>query len=92
MSHLSANLAVLSCDWTPEPQLRIIINDGVAPLASVRGCPDDYQYGMCPVSTFVAAQTETVGKTDWQWACLGDWEVPPGYEWNTTTGEPPAKP
>ena len=44
------------------------------------------------MDAFVEAQRETIGKTDWAWACLGDWEIPPGHEWNTTTGEPPAKP
>lgn len=83
-------LPVLSCTSKPDPQIRVIINDGVAPLTSVRGCPHD-AYGMCPVPAFVEAQRETVSKTDWAWACLGDWEIPPGHEWNTTTGEPPEK-
>ncbi|KAI0752965.1 phytase [Daedaleopsis nitida] len=82
---------LLACDWTPEPQLRIIINDGVAPLASIRDCPEDKKHGMCPVSAFVASQRDTVGHTDWDWACHGDWEVPAGHDWNTTTGEPPAE-
>ena len=81
---------MLSCASTPEEQIRIIINDGVVPLTSVRGCPADV-HGMCPVSTFVEAQREIVSNTDWDWACNGDWEVPTGHEWNTTTGEPPAK-
>ena len=83
---------VLSCDYTPDPQIRLILNDGVVPLGSVRGCPADEPHGLCPVPAFVAAVRETVATTDWAWACLGDWEVPEGHEWNTTTGEPPLPP
>ncbi|KZV87033.1 phosphoglycerate mutase-like protein [Exidia glandulosa HHB12029] len=32
---------VLSCEAKPEPQLRIIINDGVSPLTGVKGCTAD---------------------------------------------------
>lgn len=83
---------VLSCDYTPDPQIRLILNDGVVPLGSVRGCPADEPHGLCPVPAFVAAVRETVATTDWAWACLGDWEVPEGHGWNTTTGEPPLPP
>ncbi|PIL29397.1 hypothetical protein GSI_09449 [Ganoderma sinense ZZ0214-1] len=82
---------LLSCESRPEPQIRIVINDGVTPLGSVYGCPSDDPHGLCPVSAFVAAQRETIQKTDWAWACHGDWDVPAGHGWNTTTGEPPAK-
>ena len=83
--------SVLSCASRPEPQIRIVVNDGVTPLGGVRGCPPDDPHGLCPVSMFVAAQRETIQKTDWAWACHGAWDVPPGHGWNTTTGEPPAK-
>lgn len=83
--------AVLSCDSSPDPQLRIIINDGVVPLSSIRGCPKDRKHGMCPVPAFVSALREIVGATDWEWACHGDWEVAAGHEWNTTTGDPPRR-
>ncbi|KDQ12410.1 hypothetical protein BOTBODRAFT_34385 [Botryobasidium botryosum FD-172 SS1] len=82
---------LLSCTSTPEPQIRIIINDGVTPLSGIAGCPKN-EHGMCPVPTFVAAQRKTIRETDWDWACHGDWTVPPGAAWNTTTGEPPARP
>ncbi|TBU40685.1 phytase [Dichomitus squalens] len=82
---------LLACDSAPEPQIRIVINDGVTPLSSVRGCPADEPHGLCPLSAFVSAQRETISKTDWTWACHGEWNVPTGHGWNTTTGEPPAK-
>ncbi|KAI0719060.1 phosphoglycerate mutase-like protein [Cerioporus squamosus] len=80
---------LLSCSSTPDPQIRIIINDGVVPLTGIRGCPADAD-GKCPLPTFVAAQREIIANTDWQWACHGDWSVPAGPAWNTTTGDPPA--
>ncbi|RPD81516.1 phosphoglycerate mutase-like protein [Lentinus tigrinus ALCF2SS1-7] len=80
---------LLSCSSAPEPQIRIIINDGVVPLTGIRGCPEDKD-GKCPLSTFVDAQREIIAKTDWHWACHGDWSVPAGTAWNTTTGDPPA--
>ncbi|KAB5591557.1 Phosphoglycerate mutase-like protein [Ceratobasidium theobromae] len=81
-------IQLLSCTSRTEPQLRIIINDGVTPLTSVRGCPVDKD-GMCPLNTFVDAQKETIGTASWEWACYGDWEVQEG--WETTRGMPPAK-
>ena len=86
-----AVLLVLACESAPEPQIRIVVNDGVTPLDSVRGCPAEDPHGLCPVSTFVSSQRETIGKTDWTWACHGQWDVPTGHGWNTTTGEPPEK-
>ncbi|KAF5324577.1 hypothetical protein D9611_004222 [Ephemerocybe angulata] len=82
---------LLACESVPGEQIRVIINDGVAPLTGVRGCPEQKD-GMCSVDTFVAAQKETIEKTDWEWECHGDWTVPEGTEWETTTGEPPKKP
>ncbi|KAI0757472.1 phosphoglycerate mutase-like protein [Daedaleopsis nitida] len=79
---------LLSCESLPDPQIRIIINDGVVPLTGIRGCPEDKD-GKCPLPTFVEAQREIIGKTDWTWACYGDWHVPPGTAWNTTTGDAP---
>jgi hypothetical protein len=81
-------LIVLSCDSTPGEQIRVIINDGVAPLTGVKGCPE-HKDGMCPVEVFVKAQQEKIDSTSWEWDCMGDWTVPPGTEWETTTGEPP---
>ncbi len=81
---------MLSCDSTPDPQIRVIVNDGVVPLTGIRGCPESAD-GACPVSVFIDAMREIIGETDWAWACLGDWEVPPGTAWNTTRGAPPER-
>lgn len=81
---------MLSCSSIPDPQIRIIINDGVTPLTSIRGCPEQKD-GMCPLATFIEAQKEMIKTTDWDWGCHGDWEVPPGHEWNTTVGYPPLR-
>ena len=32
---------VLSCESHADPQIRIIINDGVVPLTGIHGCPED---------------------------------------------------
>ena len=37
----------------------------------------------------VLSKREIIAKTDWLWACHGDWHVPPGPAWNTTTGDAP---
>ncbi|KAH9030686.1 phosphoglycerate mutase-like protein [Lactarius pseudohatsudake] len=79
---------LLSCPSLESEQIRIIVNDAVAPLTGIEGCPEDVD-GMCPVATFVAAQKKIIARTDWAWACHGDWEVPAGHEWNTTTGDVP---
>ncbi|TDL20712.1 phosphoglycerate mutase-like protein [Rickenella mellea] len=79
---------LLSCSSTPDPQIRIIINDGVVPLTGIDGCVAQKD-GMCKVDTFVAAQKRMIAETDWNYDCYGDWEVPPGTAWNTTTGSPP---
>ena len=81
---------MLSCASTPDPQIRIIVNDGVVPLTGIEGCPAQAD-GMCSVDTFVAGQKRTIRETDWTWGCQGDWTVLPGEQWNTTTGDPPAK-
>ncbi|KAI0665829.1 histidine phosphatase superfamily [Trametes maxima] len=74
---INVQFQLLSCASSPDPQIRVIINDGVAPLTGIRGCPDTAD-GTCPVPTFVAAQREIIRDADWAWACLGEWEVPPG--------------
>lgn len=90
LSPFAANLQfqLLECTSSPGSQIRIIINDGVAPLTGIKGCPEQKD-GMCPVETFVEAMRENIQNTDWNWHCNGDWEVPPGDLWNTTTGDPP---
>ncbi|EKM47986.1 uncharacterized protein PHACADRAFT_203411 [Phanerochaete carnosa HHB-10118-sp] len=82
---------LLSCADTHGPQIRIIVNDGVVPLTSLRGCPHQPD-GLCPLDTFVAALSEIIQTTDWQWGCHGNWSVTAGHVWNTTTGSypPPA--
>lgn len=79
---------MLSCASDPDPQIRIIVNDGVVPLTSIKNCPEQKD-GLCPVATFVEAMKEMIKDTDWEWACHGDWEVPEGDAWHTTTGYPP---
>jgi len=81
---------LLECTSLPGPQIRIIINDAVAPLTGIRGCPEQ-QDGMCPVDTFVAAQKEIIRNTDWEYDCYGNWTVPPGTEWRTLTGDSPKR-
>ncbi|KAG6902665.1 hypothetical protein C0995_013357 [Termitomyces sp. Mi166 len=79
---------LLECTSVPDPQLRIIINDGVTPLTGIQGCPEQRD-GMCPVDTFVKAQKALLLETDWDYDCYGDWTVPEGDAWNTTIGSPP---
>ena len=81
--------SVLSCTSVPDPQIRIIVNDGVVPLTSIRGCPP-HKDGLCPLDTFVDAMREMIATTDWAWGCHGEWSVPGGHDWNTTVGYPPA--
>ncbi|KAF9265875.1 phosphoglycerate mutase-like protein [Marasmius fiardii PR-910] len=81
---------LLSCDSQPGPQIRVIINDGVAPLSGIEGCPSNND-GMCPVETFARAQKKLLDMVDWDWACHGEWEVAEGPKWETITGDPPAK-
>ncbi|CAE6337219.1 unnamed protein product [Rhizoctonia solani] len=86
---VNMQVQLLSCASHPEPQIRLIINDGVTPLTTVRGCPQDKD-GMCPLDTFVNAQKETIRTSSFDWACYGDWKIKEG--WSTTRGMPPAKP
>ncbi|KAL1743624.1 histidine phosphatase superfamily [Schizophyllum fasciatum] len=79
---------LLDCAAFEERQIRVIVNDGAVPLVGVGHCPEQKD-GMCPVGTFVAAQKKIIAETDWNYDCLGDWTVPPGSEWNTTTGDAP---
>lgn len=81
---------VLSCDSTPETQIRLLVNDGVTPLTGIEGCPDNKD-GLCSIDTFVKTQKKIIANADWDWACHGDWEVPAGTEWNTTTGDVPSR-
>ncbi|GJE91986.1 phosphoglycerate mutase-like protein [Phanerochaete sordida] len=85
----NVHFQLLSCGDRTGTQIRVIVNDGVVPLTSVRGCPED-EDGLCPVETFVDAMRELIQTTDWQWGCWGDWSVPGGDGWNTTDGYPPA--
>jgi len=82
---------VLSCSGKSDQQIRIILNDGVVPLHGLGNCPEDDD-GMCSVGTFVEAESQIIKETDWSWICLGDWEVPSGSLWETTTGDGPTQP
>ncbi|KAG1818118.1 phosphoglycerate mutase-like protein [Suillus subaureus] len=77
---------LLSCSTEHDPQIRVIINDGVAPLANLKGC-QDHPDGMCSVHAFVDAQKENIRSTDWDFVCNADWTIPDG--WKTTMGYPP---
>ncbi|EJU01676.1 phosphoglycerate mutase-like protein [Dacryopinax primogenitus] len=81
---------VLSCAATPDPQIRIILNDGVVPLEGLGDCPYQ-QDGMCAVHTFVAAEQKILHEHDWSWSCTGNWTIPPGMDWQTTTGDCPPR-
>lgn len=82
---------MLSCASSSEPQIRVIVNDGVAPLSPIKGCPEDAKSGMCPVNAFVGGMKEIIADTDWTWDCHGNWAVPEGDEWHTVTGSPPTR-
>lgn len=60
------------------------------PLTGIKGCPEQKD-GMCPVDVFVKAEQEIIDDTDWDYECLGDYTLPPGPLWNTTTGQPPRR-
>ncbi|KAF8626245.1 hypothetical protein AX15_004924 [Amanita polypyramis BW_CC] len=79
---------LLECSTIPETQIRIIINDGVAPLTGIRGCPKQRD-GMCSMNQFVAAQKQIIAQTDWIHDCYGNWSVPEGPKWQTVTGDAP---
>ncbi|KAF8839264.1 phosphoglycerate mutase-like protein [Paxillus ammoniavirescens] len=91
---------LLSCPalvTTPEDQsntdpshIRIIINDGPVPLTGIRTCPPSLS-GLCPLSSFIEAQEETIRETDWEWGCFGEWKVPRGTEWETVGGWYPGR-
>ena len=65
-------ILVLQCEALPDPQIRIVINDGVTSLTSVKGCPEQKD-GMCPLSTFTKAQKERIRTVDWGYTCHGNW-------------------
>ena len=83
--------SVLDCADFDGRQIRIIVNDGAVPLVGIEGCPEQKD-GMCPLDTFIRAQSRIVQNTDWEWGCFGNWTVPAGKEWETVTGDYPPKP
>ncbi|PVG01497.1 phosphoglycerate mutase-like protein [Serendipita vermifera] len=81
--------------WDPHApsytsQIRVILNDAIVPLTGVEGCPDQRD-GLCPTEKFIKAQKKLLEAVDWDWACHGDWSIPEGDAWQTTTGNPPSK-
>jgi len=78
----------LECTSTPGQQIRIIINDGVAPLTGIEGCPEQKD-GMCPVDTFIKSQKKWMENVDWKYDCYTNFTIPDGPEWETTTGDSP---
>jgi len=89
-TNVQFQLLTCSASGPTVPQIRIIVNDGVVPLTSIEGCGEDAD-GLCDLSAFIKTQQKRVEETDWSWSCDGDWEVPEGDEWDTVTGEPPAR-
>ena len=79
-------IVVLSCSTEDDPQIRVIVNDGVVPLDNLEGCPEN-PHGMCSIHAFVDAQRENIRSTDWDFVCNADWSIPDG--WETITGYPP---
>ncbi|KAF7298396.1 AB hydrolase-1 domain-containing protein [Mycena kentingensis (nom. inval.)] len=82
----NVHFQLLECTSTPDPQIRVIVNDGAVPLTGIEGCPAQKD-GMCPVATFVKSQKKIIGETSWEYDCHGDWTIPDG--WDTTTGDTP---
>ncbi|KAF7296481.1 AB hydrolase-1 domain-containing protein [Mycena chlorophos] len=82
----NVHFQLLECTSVPDPQIRVVVNDGPVPLTGIEGCPTQKD-GMCPVDTFVKAQKKIIGETDWAYDCHGDWTIPEG--WETTTGDTP---
>ena len=85
-------LPVLSCASAPGEQIRVLVNDGPVPLSPLKYCPDEDQYGLCPVDGFVSSLKEIIQETDFDWACNGNYTLPDGDAWQTVNGTPPAKP
>ena len=92
MRQLLPVIPVLSCPSTPGEQIRVIVNDGPVPLSPLKYCPDESEFGMCPVDGFVRSLQEIIRETDFAWACFGNYTIPDGDAWQTVTGEPPKKP
>ncbi|KAJ7849868.1 histidine phosphatase superfamily [Mycena olivaceomarginata] len=87
--HIPQNRTFRARELAPfATNIRVIVNDRVVSLTGLAGCGAQKD-GMCSVEAFVEAQRENTGKTGWEWGCHGDWDVP--EEWETTTGEPPAR-
>ncbi|KAG1727933.1 histidine phosphatase superfamily [Suillus paluster] len=70
---------LLSCATEQDPQIRVIVNDGVD--------VENIQMGCALSMHFVDAQKENIQSTDWDFVCNTDWTIPDG--WETTTGYPP---
>jgi len=70
----------------------VVVNDAPVPLSSLKHCPDDTKYGLCPVDGFVSSLKEIIQETDFAWGCLGNYTLPDGDAWQTVNGTPPAKP
>ena len=82
---------VLSCASTPGEQIRVIVNDAPVPLSPLKYCPEETKYGLCPVDGFVSSLKEIIQDTDFAWACLGEYTLPDGDDWQTVNGSPPPK-
>ena len=70
----------------------MIINDAPVPLTSLKYCPEETKYGLCPVDGFVSSLKEIIQETDFAWGCLGNYTLPDGDAWQTVNGTSPPKP
>ena len=70
----------------------MLVNDAPVPLSPLKYCPEETEYGLCPVDGFVSSLKEIIQETDFAWACLGDYDLPDGDAWQTVNGTPPPKP
>jgi len=73
---------MLSCEHRTGDQIRVIINDGVAPLNVIEECPTD-EHGMCPVDAFVEGQKRNVAEANWDGACFNGFD---GQSWAPVPG------
>ena len=85
-------LSVLSCSSTPGDQIRVIVNDAPVPLSPLKYCPEETEYGLCPVDDFVSSLKEIIQETDFAWGCQGEYDLPDGDAWQTVNGTPPPRP
>ena len=57
---------------------RMRLNNGILPLSTIEGgaCANNRTDGMCSLSSFLASQTDALAKSNYQFACFGNYTVP----------------